>query len=215
MRLQTVTVLVEANVFNINEPYNGVSVQTYLNKMLRRLPDDVKGPLQKKLTKLITNDATILQPVEQLPQNAPEWAQAAAAVGDLKAFIPNDQINDRMEHIAHFFQALVTDSKDAANKDKAAVAQRELQGLPKVENLGVMYNKALEYFARGTKKVAKDVDGMVEVATTKGYTWYKLNTQEAFAREGKTLQNCIGRVYTHDRCEQTDYYRILDVGVTY
>lgn len=200
MRLQTVTVLVEANVFNINEPYNGVSVQTYLNKMLRRLPDDVKGPLQKKLTKLITNDATILQPVEQLPQNAPEWAQAAAAVGDLKAFIPNDQINDRMEHIAHFFQALVTDSKDAANKDKAAVAQRELQGLPKVENLGVMYNKALEYFARGTKKVAKDVDGMVEVATTKGYTWYKLNTQEAFAREGKTLQNCIGRVYTHDRC---------------
>lgn len=202
MKLSFMRQLDEANVYNVNQPLNNVSVQSYLTKLLGRIPDDVKGPLIKKMTKLIINDNTLLQPISQLPPDAPEWAQAAAGVGDLYAFVPNEQVNDRMSHIAHFIQTLVVDAKNTEDKDKAVTATRELSGLPKVENLGILYNKALEYFARGTKKVARVADGMEYLADTKGYTWYKLATAEAFVREGKTLQNCIGRIYTKERCDR-------------
>jgi len=196
--------LLEANVYNISEPYDGVSIKSYLSQTCANLTDEtVKSMIIKKLATLIVNDDDMLSPMRAIPDGAPDWAKKAFGVGDIMVFIPTPQIQDRISHIIDYVSALITDSK-SPDLDNSAVAKRELSGLPKVGSIDVLYQKSNEYFMRGSN-VKQSIDGMkVGKKVSNGYCWYLLVDQSAYEREGKILQNCIGRNYTASDAASTN-----------
>jgi hypothetical protein len=118
-------------------------------------------------------------------------------------FQPDDILTDRIDNVSHYLAAL---ESDAASNDpqKKADARKELQGFPKAETLDIVIKAATEYFAKGTKKMHKgDVSGMLMILDLpSGFAWYQLKEQGAFVREGKVLQNCIGKHYTQQSAER-------------
>lgn len=192
--------LLEANVVNIKQPIGSeLTVAGYVDQYADYITDPAnKTGFAKKLINLLINDESNLYACRELPPEAPDWAKQALEKGDLMVFKPSDQLNDTMQHLSHFIAAAEEDAKQTNDKDLQIFAQRELQSIPKVENLAVLVKKSQEYFARGTRKQkTQSVDGMELVfSASGGFKWYKLVSQDAFAREGKTLQNCIGRNYT-------------------
>ena len=196
--------LVEANVLNIDLPYNNISINKYLANIFKDVPESpIKQQLVKKLARLIVNDNRFLEPVEELPKNAPEWATAALERGELFAFNPSEDLADQLSHMTHFIIALVTDTA-SNNPDVKAFAVTELNGLPKVENMDVLMKKANAYFARGSKSVERSAEGLEHVMDCdRGYAWFRIVTPDAFRREGQILQNCIGRNYTADSLKRS------------
>lgn len=186
----------EANILNLDVPLNGTSVHSFLAQHLKNIPVSYREMLNKKLTKLIVNDQRFHQQISQLPDGAPEWAVRAFNSGNpLVAFVPTEALADAMSHITHYVQALDQNSKKTDDPNEVAVANKEINGIPKVENLEVLIQKSNQYFTRGTKKVVHTIEGAEHVLSIAGFDWYKLITQEAYAREGKVLQNCIGSIY--------------------
>jgi hypothetical protein len=121
--------------------------------------------------------------------------------GELFAFVVDPVFVDKFEHIHDYITTAYQDSVMRHDANVKAEATKEFNGIPKVENLDVLYNKANDYFSRGIYKDASSTEGMkLVMECTKGFKWYQLQTREAFEREGKILQNCIGRVYTAQRC---------------
>lgn len=215
MKFTDFVFLAEANVFNVTQPYKDITVHKYVTKLFQFLPaGQVRDQLTKKFVQLIINDDTLLSPirVDDLPTNAPPWAKTAAQAGNLAVFIPKPETTDRIEHIIHYIGAVSEDTKSNV-PDVKTFAVRELAGLYKAENFNILLTKANEYFARGSHAAARDVTGMEHILDAPGgYKWYKLTTQEGFQREGKLLQNCIGRVYTAASCaaSNTQVYVLRD-----
>lgn len=207
MRVDTILAayhLYEANVFNIKDEYEGVSINKYLKTHAQNLPGaELQNLFIKKLTNLLVNDERFLYAVRQLPTNAPEWAQKAVAAQQLYAFRPTDKLNDMVTHTVHYLAAAADDVKNSPSPDQRVVAQRELAAFPKAENLDVIEKKSQEFFKRGSRKAGREVAGMEKVFDAgQGYVWYKLTDEEAFRREGQALQNCIGRIYTKASTEK-------------
>lgn len=195
--------LVEANILNIKDKFNQkTSIHEYLKYYTDQLNDpNLKNMFVKKVAILLINDDRFHTAVHDLPPNAPDWAKKAQQDQLLYAFEPTPELNDTLTHIVHYLATAKHDSEKAASNDQKLFAQRELQGFPKVENLNVLINKSREYFARGSKKVGRDTEGMEQVLDVgEGFVWWKLVDPIAYQREGKTLQNCIGRNYTADTC---------------
>lgn len=201
-------ILNEANVLNIKQPYNGMSIAEYVKDYAKNLATPpVKTIFAKKLSKLLVNDERFLSAVRELPGDAPEWAQQAMASGELVAFVPTGNLNQKIEHLVHYMAALESDSNanvqnNAAAQNTAVIAKRELDAFTKAENLDILIAKSDEYFKRGSKKNTDGTEGMTVLFDAgEGFIWYKLDTIEAFKKEGKTLQNCIGSFYTPERAK--------------
>jgi hypothetical protein len=194
--------ILEANVANIKQPIGSdLSINSYLTKFAKEIPQELRAPFIKKLTQLLINDERFLYAMREVPQGAPEWVTKAVADGQLMVFQPNADLNDKMTHMVHFIATADHDSKQTANNDQRVFAQRELAGFGKAENLDLLIKKSNEYFARGSRSAKRDESGMTKVFDSGGgYTWWNLVDPAAFQREGKTLQNCIGRNYTAETC---------------
>ena len=198
--------LTEANVFNVKELYTftdedgrefEVSIFNYLDHFLQFFNDpNIKKMFTKKLTKLLLNDERYLHHVRKLPPNAPEWAIKAIKAKNLMVFKSEQELDQVLEHMSHYLAALEEDMK-SGNPDREAFANRELNGFPKAESLDLLAKKSQDYFKRGTKKADRSEEGLVQLHDHgDGYKWYLLNNQVAYEREGKALQNCIGKQYT-------------------
>jgi len=197
---QTFDLLNEANVYNIKLPINGVSIDLFLKQHFANISDPtIKQQLTKKITMLLVNDESNLRPLTKLPQDAPEWAQTAAAAGDLMLFVPSEELNDAISNIGHYVQTAINDLQSADN-NVVVKAKGELGAIPKMPDLDTLLQKANQYFVKKVKKeAAANAEGMEEVAEYNGWIWYKLNTPDAFRREGNVLQNCIGKVWTQEK----------------
>ena len=197
--------LIEANILNIKDKLNqDTSIHEYLKQYTELLgTPEMKNAFVKKIATLLINDERFHQAVRELPPEAPDWAKKAQQEQQLYAFVPNLTLNEMLTHLVHYLSTAEHDSKNAPTNDAKVFAQRELQGFPKAESLDLLDKKAKEYFARGAKKETRDVAGMEQVMEVNGgFVWYKLIEPDAFRREGKTLQNCIGSIYTAERCRQ-------------
>lgn len=208
--------LIEANLINGKDPYNGVSIVSFLEPYTHGMATaEGKQMFMKKLSRLLMSDERFLYAVRELPPNAPEWAQQAMEKGDLVFFQPSDELKDTIENISHYIAALEQDMA-GSDQNAKAVATREFQGFPKAESLDLLVGKVQEYFSRGQEKQeATNAEGMKAVLEAPGgYTWYRLEEPKAFYREGKTLQNCIGRNYTAEntRASNTVIYVLRDAS---
>lgn len=190
--------LVEANVYNLKADFNGVSLAKYIETYASQLgTPEAKTVFTKKLTTLLINDPKYHHAMREVPDNAPDWAKKAVAEKQLVAFVPNVELNGKMEHLMHYMAGAEQDAKQTTNRDQQVFAQREIQGFIKAENLDLLVKKSQEFFTRGTRNVKRDDTGMTKVYDAgNNYIWYKLDSAAAYQREGKVLQNCIGRNYT-------------------
>lgn len=200
------SLLMEANLINGKDPYNGVSIVSFLEPYTNGLATaEAKQMFMKKLSRLLMADERFLYAVRELPPNAPAWAQQALEKGDLVFFQPSDELKDNVENLSHYVASLEQDIAGGDANTKA-VATRELQGFPKAESLDLLIGKVQEYFSRGSEKQeATNAEGMKAVLEAPGgYVWYRLEEPKAFYREGQTLQNCIGRNYTAENTRATN-----------
>jgi hypothetical protein len=196
----TIYNLFEANIFNIKDEYQGVSIAGYLKQFVDNLPAQHQKPFIKKITMLLVNDERFHYAVREVPADAPDWAKTAVAAQQLQAFKPTQDLTDTLTHITHYLSAAADDATKSPSPDQRIVAQRELDAFPKAENLDVIKKKSDIFFTRGSRKAGRDVAGAEQIFDSGGgYIWYKLVEPEAFKREGKALQNCIGSIYTADR----------------
>ena len=200
------SLLLEANLINGKDPYNGISIVSFLEPYTNGMATvEGKQMFMKKLSRLLMADERFLYAVRELPQGAPEWAQQAMEKGDLVFFQPSDELKDNVENLSHYIASL---EQDIAGSDAnaKAVATREMQGFPKAESLDLLIGKVQEYFSRGAEKQeATNAEGMKAVLEAPGgYVWYRLEEPKAFYREGQTLQNCIGRNYTAENTRATN-----------
>lgn len=196
------SLLLEANVYNVDVSYAGNSLSKFLKPYIANVSEVSQKALQKKLAKLLMNNEKFLKKVEKLPADAPEWAQQAQAAGQLMYFAPTPELEGAVEHISHYVAALEGDEK-SDDPNKKANATRELAGVTKAENLDLLVAKSNEYFTRGTKKVATSNDGSTHIFDgANGYSWYRLDTLDAYKREGKVLQNCIGTHWVPSKADR-------------
>lgn len=198
----------EANVANIKEPIGSeITVQSYLQHYANNLQDpQLKAGFIKKLATLLVNGDTNLAPLnpQALPNDAPAWAVQAAQNGQLFVFQPDAALNDKISHISHYLSAAEQDTQSQDNNQKA-FAVGEIKGFGKVGTLDLLVTKSQEYFKRGSRNQKREADGMKQVLEVKGgFVWYLLESQDAYKREGKILQNCIGTHYTAEKAKQTN-----------
>lgn len=208
------SLLMEANLINGKDPYNGISIISFLEPYTTGLTTVAgKQMFVKKLSRLFMDDKRFLYAVRELPQGAPEWAQQAMEQGDLVYFQPSDALKDNVENLSHYIASLEQDMVGGDANVKAA-STREFQGFAKAESLDMLIGKVQEYFSRGTdKQEANTTSGMKAVLETPGgYVWYRLDEPKAFYREGQTLGNCIGKNYTAEntRASNTTIYVLRD-----
>jgi hypothetical protein len=175
-------ILNEANVYNLSVNYDGVSLKGYIERLVSPITvaQDKQG-LTKKLTTLLVNDERFLQPIRQLPVDAPSWANEAFQKGELVTFTPNPELNDTLSNIVHYVVSC-EQHMSSHLRDVVVNAQRELSAIPKVPNLDELSQKANAYFAVVQNVQTKQIDGMEQVADYKGWKWYKLLTSAAFKR---------------------------------
>jgi hypothetical protein len=192
----------EANVLNAKktfeygnpaEPDGPVtSIERYLEHYLQYLGEDkTKEMFVKKLSKLLANDERYLNHVRRFEPGMPEWAKKAIMKKELVYFQPEGELNEMIEHLTHYLNALETNMKSPDN-NIVAFSKKEYDGFIKAENLKLLEKKSQEYFKRGSKKATKSEEGMDQIADYSGWKWFIMRTAEAFEREGKTLQNCFG-----------------------
>lgn len=197
-----VMLLTEANLYNLDTKYNGISLASFLAPHLQNVSEATRKSLQKKLAKLIINDEKLHKPMTKVPNDAPDWARAAAEQGQLVYFTPTVELDGQIEHITHYVAALETD-QNGDDPNKKAVAIRELGGVAKAETLSLLIQKSNEYFARGSKRAMGSIEGTTHIFDgANGYSWYRLDTLDAYKREGKILQNCIGTHWTPSRADR-------------
>lgn len=189
----------EANILNNVDPHDGHSIQKFLKFYANGLATAPgKKMFIKKLSKFLMNDPKYHFAVRELPADAPDWARQAMEDNDLFYFKPDDELKTTVEHLSHYLNAVERDMDQTADNNKKVFATREFQAFPKAVSLELLATKSTDYFKRGVK-VEKDTDGMHKVYDVGEYTWYKLEEPSAFAREGKTLQNCIGSYWSHSK----------------
>lgn len=193
--------LTEANILNVKDPHDGHSIKKYLT----HYADSIKTPVAKKMfvkkiQNFLLNDPKYHYAVRELPDDAPEWAQEAMANKDLFFFKPNEDLNTTIEHITHYIAKMEEDMEQTTDKDKKVVATKEFAGFPKSESLDVIAKKSDDYFARGAK-TSTDKEGMKQILSQHGFTWYKLESVTAFKNAGDTLQNCIGSHWTKAKAD--------------
>ena len=196
--------LLEANILNVKDLYNDVSVVAYANKYAKAVGNKALATaFVSKFSKFMLNDERWHMAVRQLPPNSPEWAHTAFDKRELVYFQPNAELNDRMEHIMHYLEAIGADGEQANDDNDVKVfAQREMQALPKLQTFDLLVQKSNEYFKRGSKKVRSEIEGMKEIYDTKnGFIWYLMTDAEAFKTEGKVMQNCLGSFWTLAKCK--------------
>lgn len=198
--------LTEANVANVKDKIGStLTLIEYLRRYAEGLAtDESKTMFIKKLTTLLMNDPRNLHALREVPPNAPEWAIQAVQTGQLMVFIPDETLNDKVQHIVHYLSAAEQDSQQQANNDQRVFAIGELKGFSKIGTFDLIEAKANEYFKRGTRNVKRDISGMEQVFDAgDGYVWYELKDAAAYQREGKILQNCIGKFYTPEMARKT------------
>jgi len=203
--------IIEANVLNDMEPVPIMSLPVSLSGYLDTFAKQVKTAnskelFNKKLKRLLHRDERFFEKITKpLPDAMPDWAHKAQSDDNLYGFVPSNELNDTITHILHYVQALEQDLKSSSN-DIKVFANREIEGLLRAENFALIVDKSNKYFARGAKKAStKSIEGLVHIMdASNGYAWYMIKDTEAFKREGKVLQNCIGSHYTPERCAQND-----------
>ena len=211
--------LLEANVLNVKELYNDTSIAAFLKQYAQGIGNqEVATGFVKKLTKLLLNDDRWHHAVRELPNNAPDWAKEAHQKRELVFFKPDEPLGDKVAHISHYLAAVVEDIKpgpdgEVRDNNKKVHAEREIAGFPKIGDLETIVKKSDEYFARGNrgeKKTGASVEGMQELEDVgHGDRWYLLQTQDAYRREGKTLQNCIGSHWTLSKAKSQGYSIVI------
>ncbi|MHA2403869.1 MAG: hypothetical protein ACXADH_12815, partial [Candidatus Kariarchaeaceae archaeon] len=116
----------EANVLNAKktfeygnpaEPDGPVtSIERYLEHYLQYLGEDkTKEMFVKKLSKLLANDERYLNHVRRFEPGMPEWAKKAIMKKELVYFQPEGELNEMIEHLTHYLNALETNTKSPDN----------------------------------------------------------------------------------------------------
>ncbi len=195
----------EANLINVKDLYNDVSVTAYAKQFAKGVGDKaLAAQFVSKFSKFMLNDERWHDAVRQLPADAPQWAVDAFNKRDLMAFKPDDNLNDQMSHIMHYLEAISTGQKKTnPNKDDRAFAQREYQGITKLPDFNTLVKKSNDFFKRGSKKAANaKVEGMKEIYDTGTFVWYMMTEAGAFQKEGKVMQNCLGSYWTLSKAKK-------------
>lgn len=201
----------EANILNVKEPYNDVSIAGYLEQYAQNLPDSITPQFLKKMQKLLSADERFQYAVRELPQGAPDWAVEAMNKRELVAFVPNQQLNDTIENITHYLSSAFENANQTEDNNVRVAADRELKAFGKVGSIDDLTQRANAYFeALGASKkkekgakAGEEAHGMKVIYNVgQGYVWYLLQTAEAYRREGQLLKNCIGSIYTKEKCDR-------------
>lgn len=199
----------EANVLNITNPFNNVSVLQFVTQLTSPIDNpQLKQQVIKRLSKLIVNDPILLTPIlpSQLPPAAPDFAVTAANNNDLFVFGVSAQNKPWLQQISRYITKAAEDTK-SPQRNTAVAAQRELDSLAKAETIDLIRKKSTEYFQSGENAASRDQEGLKFIHSVGQYTWYELITEAAFTREGseKVLNNCIGKYHTLNSCQRNGY----------
>ena len=200
--------LTEANVFNTAE------INTALSDIGNKIPDPYRKQFVKAAFTDLINDPAHHSTITTLPDDAPSWAQTAFEKKDLvKAAISVDY-RDQLERIAHWIEDLIKKSADPAPRDEDArtdktSAARQLASLNRM-NIAAMLDAESRWWSRHADKIKGEVSGMTKVADVgNNYSWWRLDDQAAYKREGQTLQNCIGSIWNKSKTDSSNQYIII------
>jgi len=187
---------------------NTEEIKNYLVDLAKDIPDPYKKQFVKSAFTDITNNANYHTPVKELPDNAPAWAEKAMSAGDLVNASVNNEQKELLTQIIHWLADIIaksqsTDTTETAVADKRD-AVKQLQSLNRMK-LEDMLRHERSWFSRQKNLIKGDISGMEKVADVgNGYAWFLLVSQDAFNREGKALQNCIGSNYTAQNCQASN-----------
>ena len=203
--------LLEANVFNAPELQRSL-----LPPIAEQLPEPYKKQFIKAAFTDLVNDEQHHEKITKLPPDAPSWAQTAFDNGDLVKASISPAYRNLLERIVHWLTDLIAKTKstpapgDTEGTEDKNSATRQLASLNRmtIEN---MLQAESQWWARHAQKTRGDTSGMIKVAdVANGYTWWRLDSKDAYTREGKVLNNCIGSIYTKAYTEaQRQYILIL------
>jgi len=192
--------LAEANVLNASD---------LRDKLLPAMAKEIPEPYRKQFIKTaytdLVNDAKHHKKVSRLPDDAPTWAQSAFDSGDLVTASISVDYRQELERILHWIKSLVehATSHPAAGDQRGIEdrrsAQTQLAGLNRL-TIDAMLNLEQLWWARHAEVIKGETSGMTKVAdVTNKYSWWRLDDEEAYRREGQVLQNCIGSHWTKGR----------------
>ena len=189
--------LAEANVLNASE---------LRDRLLPEIAKEIPGPYRKQFIKAaytdLVNDDEHHTKISHLPDDAPTWAQSAFDSGDLVTAVISTDYRQKLARIAHWIKSLVehSTSNPAAGDERGIEdrrsAQTQLAGLNRL-TIDAMLNLEQLWWARHAEVIKGETSGMTKVAdVTNKYSWWRLDNNAAYQREGQVLQNCIGSIWT-------------------
>lgn len=201
--------LAEANVFNVAE----------IKDQLADFASQVSEPYRKSFTKAafteLTNNEMHQEKITSLPPGSPDWAQAALDRGDLVRSQIKGPIRDQLERVIHWIkdlEAKASSSPSPADSDAMedrAEANKLLAALPKMP-FQAMLGQEEAWWRRARAVDPTNLSGLIKMTDVGGgWTWWKLDSADAYKREGDVLKNCIGKIWTKSHTDNAGQHILV------
>ena len=176
-----ITEKIENFLFILNE--KNIYNQSYIKEFIKGLHpanDNVKKWLNSNLRNFIINDYDNIEPVRSAPE---EWAQRAIDRNELFNVVFDRDFINKINHVVDYLNTLQTDiskmsvPEAVSNTDKwsKTFAKQKIKTTDEVENIDI---KTIKTYSNG-------------------FSWVKVLSEDALAREGKLMNHCVGSY-----CEQ-------------
>jgi hypothetical protein len=183
-----------------NSVYNVPEIKPQLERFASGIKEQHRKAFINAIFSEIIKNVEYHQTLKELPPNSPAWAKSAFDRKELVTASISPELRDKIERISHWIQDLETragqPTSDPATSEDRKDALRLLGGLPKMNFQG-MLDQEQSWWKRSSDTDVSGFEGMEEkMSLGSGWGWWQLLTEDAFKREGKALQNCLGSFHT-------------------
>jgi hypothetical protein len=136
-----------------------------------------------KVGDYVRSQKTGLQPLDDVPPDAPDWMRAAFDRGDeLARFVGDDRLHDHLMHIADFLAWQAQNDP----REHQKILKRSLEQVRQDTDEWVA--------ARNREAQDRETEGDVRevMKFDNGLRWVQLQTPQGFDREGRLMGHCVG-----------------------
>ena len=190
------------------------SIDTYLDSFL---PSDPVAAthLKTALARMLARRPENTQVLRELPEDAPEWLRKKwPNGGPYHRFEPNNELNDKVRHIADWLKIAVQDDDPWLHQLETNGQPKRLLHLTSLEEATAEADRDMHIRNRRLAiQLGNGHEGEEMVAAmADGFRIVKLTTPEALDREGVKMGHCIGQgAYDEDLLDGTsEFYSLRD-----